>query len=121
MFLEVLSQFPQEWRVCAGGKFLLYITSGTAIWNVTLVCPCAFTGARWERVNKYMAVYSSIAFAIMAAFGIVYDSVFILNEIKSKHSVYDVIFMAAFFVSNRIQKGINSYSKKSYSYDEDDS
>jgi membrane protein DedA with SNARE-associated domain len=52
------------------GKFLLYTTLGTAIWNVVLVCLGAFAGAGWERINKYMDVYSYIALAIMAIIGI---------------------------------------------------
>lgn len=52
------------------GKFLLYTTFGTAIWNVVLVCLGAFAGAGWERINKYMDVYSYAALVIMIILGI---------------------------------------------------
>ena len=52
------------------GKFLLYTILGTAIWNVVLVYLGAFAGAGWERINKYMDVYSYIALAIIFIIGI---------------------------------------------------
>ncbi len=54
------------------GTFLLYTAIGTAIWNVVLVCLGAFAGAEWERINKYMNVYSYIAFAAMVIIGIIF-------------------------------------------------
>lgn len=52
------------------GKFLLYTTLGTLIWNVVLVCLGAFAGAGWERINQYMDVYSYVALAAIAIVGI---------------------------------------------------
>ncbi len=53
------------------GKFLLYTILGTAIWNVVLVYLGAFAGAGWENMNKYLDVYSFIAWVIMGGIGIV--------------------------------------------------
>ena len=52
------------------GKFLLYTTFGTAIWNIVLVWLGALAGAGWERINQYMDVYSYIALAAMAIAGV---------------------------------------------------
>ncbi|MDP4117846.1 MAG: DedA family protein [Bacillota bacterium] len=52
------------------GKFLLYTTLGTAIWNVVLVCLGAFAGAEWKCIVKYTDTYSYIALVIMAVIGI---------------------------------------------------
>lgn len=52
------------------GKYLLYTTSGTAIWNVVLIYLGAFAGTEWERINKYMDVYSYIAIAVITIAGI---------------------------------------------------
>ncbi|HWQ74205.1 MAG TPA: DedA family protein [Syntrophomonas sp.] len=52
------------------GKFLLYTTFGTAIWNVVLVWLGAFAGAGWERIIQYADTYSYVALAIMTIIGI---------------------------------------------------
>ena len=52
------------------GKFLLYTTLGTVIWNAVLVSLGAFAGAGWERIANYINVYSYIACAVLAAAGI---------------------------------------------------
>lgn len=54
------------------GKFLLYTTLGTAIWNTVLVSLGALAGAGWERIVQYMDVYSYIALAILAVVGIIF-------------------------------------------------
>lgn len=54
------------------GRFLLYTTLGSAIWNVVLVTLGAFAGAGWERINQYMNLYSYVALALMAAGGAVF-------------------------------------------------
>lgn len=52
------------------GKFLLYTTLGTVIWNAVLVRLGAFAGAGWESIANYINVYSYIACAVLAAAGI---------------------------------------------------
>ena len=52
------------------GRFLLYTTLGSAIWNVVLVALGAFAGAGWERVSKSMNLYTYIALAVMAVGGV---------------------------------------------------
>lgn len=54
------------------GKFLLYTTLGTSIWNIILVYLGAYAGANWENILKYMNTYSNIAVAVLAAVGIVF-------------------------------------------------
>ncbi|SHH74946.1 membrane protein DedA, SNARE-associated domain [Sporobacter termitidis DSM 10068] len=65
-----LISIPAGMARLRGGKFLLFTTLGTAIWNVVLVCLGAFAGAGWERINKYMDVYSYVALGAMAVIGI---------------------------------------------------
>ena len=52
------------------GKFLLYTTLGTSIWNIILVYLGAYAGANWESILKYMNTYSYIAVAVLAIVGI---------------------------------------------------
>lgn len=52
------------------GKFLLYTTLGTAIWNAVLVNLGAFAGEGWERIANYTNLYSYVAGAFLAAAGI---------------------------------------------------
>lgn len=52
------------------GRFLLYTTLGSAIWNVVLVALGAFAGAGWERVSQSMNLYTYIALAVMAVGGV---------------------------------------------------
>lgn len=54
------------------GKFLLYTTLGTSIWNIVLVYLGAYAGANWECILKYMNTYSNIAVAVLAVVGIVF-------------------------------------------------
>lgn len=54
------------------GKFLLYTTFGTAIWNMVLVCLGAFAGAGWERIVKYTDIYSYIAVTVLGGIGILF-------------------------------------------------
>lgn len=54
------------------GQFILYTTLGTAIWNIVLVYLGALAGDGWERINQYMDVYSYVALAVIAAFGIAF-------------------------------------------------
>lgn len=53
------------------GKFLLYTTLGTSIWNIILVYLGAYAGANWENILKYMNTYSNIAVAVLVVAGIV--------------------------------------------------
>lgn len=53
------------------GKFLLYTTFGTAIWNIILICLGAFAGAGWERIVKYADIYSYAALAIITIIGFI--------------------------------------------------
>jgi membrane protein DedA with SNARE-associated domain len=48
------------------GRFLLYTTLGSAIWNVVLVTLGAFAGAGWERVSQSMNLYTYIALTVLA-------------------------------------------------------
>jgi membrane protein DedA with SNARE-associated domain len=52
------------------GKFLIYTTLGTSIWNIILVYLGAYAGANWESILKYMNTYSYIAVAVLAIVGI---------------------------------------------------
>lgn len=52
------------------GKFLIYTTLGTSIWNIVLVYLGAYAGANWENILKYMNTYSNIAVAVLAVVGI---------------------------------------------------
>jgi len=52
------------------GKFLIYTTLGTSIWNIILVYLGAYAGANWESILKYMNTYSYIAVAVLAVAGI---------------------------------------------------
>jgi len=53
------------------GKFLIYTTLGTSIWNIVLVYLGAYAGANWESILKYMNTYSNIAVAVLVVAGIV--------------------------------------------------
>jgi membrane protein DedA with SNARE-associated domain len=64
------------------GKFLLYTTLGTSIWNIILVCLGAFAGANWGSILKYMNTYSYITIAVLIVAGISFVIWFIKN---SKH------------------------------------
>lgn len=52
------------------GKFLLYTTLGTSIWNIILVYLGAYAGANWESILKYMNTYSNIAVVGFTVVGI---------------------------------------------------
>lgn len=52
------------------GKFLLYTTLGTFIWNIVLVFLGAFAGSRWERIVGYMDVYSHVTVIGLAVIGV---------------------------------------------------
>lgn len=54
------------------GRFLLYTAIGSAIWNVVLVALGAFAGAGWERISRYMNLYSYVAIALMTVLGVVF-------------------------------------------------
>ena len=67
--IRSLISIPAGMARMSWGKFVLYTTLGTVIWNVVLVCLGAFAGAGWERINQYMDVYSYVALVAMAIIG----------------------------------------------------
>ncbi len=52
------------------GKFLVYTTLGTFIWNIVLVFLGAFAGSRWEKIVEYMDVYSHVTVGVLAVIGV---------------------------------------------------
>lgn len=68
--IRSLISVPAGMARMSKGKFLLYTTFGTTIWNMVLVCLGAFAGAGWERMNKYLDIYSYVALAIMSIIGL---------------------------------------------------
>lgn len=52
------------------GKFLLYTTLGTFIWNIVLVFLGAYAGSKWSTIVHYMDLYSNVSVAIMAVIGV---------------------------------------------------
>ncbi|MFF2479531.1 DedA family protein [Paenibacillus sp. NPDC058071] len=64
------------------GLFLLYTTIGTLIWNIALVSVGAAVGESWESIVEFMDVYSNIAYAIIAAVGILFVLLFIRHVRK---------------------------------------
>lgn len=52
------------------GKFLLYTTLGTFIWNIVLVFLGAYAGSKWSTIAHYMDLYSNVSVAIMAVIGV---------------------------------------------------
>jgi membrane protein DedA with SNARE-associated domain len=48
------------------GKFLLFTTLGTAIWNIVLVKLGAVAGENWQSIVNYMDTYSYIVWAAVA-------------------------------------------------------
>ncbi|WP_394522098.1 DedA family protein [Lacrimispora sp. JR3] len=52
------------------GKFFVYTTLGTFIWNIVLVFLGAFAGSRWELIVKYMDVYSHVTVRVLAVIGV---------------------------------------------------
>lgn len=72
------------------GKFLLYTTLGTAIWNVVLVTLGAFAGENWQRIVDYMNTYSSIVYAVAAVAIIIVVILFIRKrKIKKDNNKSD--------------------------------
>lgn len=47
------------------GKFILFTTAGTLIWNTILVHIGAVVGASWESVVGYWDIYSHVVFVIL--------------------------------------------------------
>lgn len=52
------------------GFFLLLTIVGSLIWNTVLVSVGAAVGASWDSIVAYMDVYSNVAYALIAVFGI---------------------------------------------------
>lgn len=44
------------------GRFLLFTTAGSLIWNTVLVCLGAVFGASWEKILAYVNTYGNILF-----------------------------------------------------------
>ena len=65
------------------GRFLLYTVLGSAVWNAVLVTLGAFAGAGWERISRYMNLYSYVAFALIAV-GVVVFAVWFSKKRKAK-------------------------------------
>lgn len=65
------------------GKFLIYTTIGTFIWNIVLVFLGAFAGEKWSTIVHYMDLYSNISVAIMAVIAVGIMIYFIKKRKKS--------------------------------------
>ena len=44
------------------GRFLLFTTAGSLVWNTALVCLGAFFGASWKKIFSYVNTYGNILF-----------------------------------------------------------
>ncbi|MDP4133425.1 MAG: DedA family protein [Bacillota bacterium] len=70
------------------GKFLLFTTLGTAVWNIVLVSLGAFAGENWEHIVNYIDTYSYIVFVVLAAACIGFI-IWFLNKRKSEKDEAD--------------------------------
>lgn len=70
--------------------FILYTTAGTLIWNTLLVCAGAFLGNSWDKVLKFMDIYSKIIYIILGLIGIgIIITLFIRKRQKPAPKVKD--------------------------------
>ncbi|SHI56562.1 membrane protein DedA, SNARE-associated domain [Clostridium amylolyticum] len=61
--------------------FLLYTTAGTLIWNVILVSAGAALGESWEKILRFMEIYSNVIYVIL---GLAVIALFVLQFFKKK-------------------------------------
>lgn len=52
--------------------FLLYTIAGTLIWNTLLVGAGALLGESWEKIIRFMDVYSDVAYIILGLAGVIF-------------------------------------------------
>ncbi|KIL46832.1 DedA family protein [Jeotgalibacillus campisalis] len=64
--------------------FLIFTTLGTIIWNTILVVVGAQLGDSWEEILGFMDVYSTIAYAVIALFVIIF--IFWYSKNRKKQS-----------------------------------
>lgn len=64
------------------GKFLLFTTAGTIIWNTFLVQAGSMLGNTWNRIVKYMDMYSLIIFILIPIILIIFSFLFYKNKNK---------------------------------------
>lgn len=66
------------------GRFLFYTVLGSAVWNAVLVALGAFAGAGWERISRYMDLYSYAVLILLAAGGVIFAVWFSKKRKKKK-------------------------------------
>ncbi|MEG2814171.1 MAG: DedA family protein [Oscillospiraceae bacterium] len=66
------------------GKFLIYTTLGTSIWNIVLVCLGSFAGENWEVIVGYINTYSHIVLLILAVIAVILIIWFVKKRINRK-------------------------------------
>ncbi len=64
------------------GKFLLFSTGGTLIWNTVLVLLGSLAGASWEKIVAYMDIYSEFFFVFFVLCGIGFSVIYYRKRIK---------------------------------------
>lgn len=69
--------------------FILYTTAGTLIWNTLLVCAGALLGNSWDKVLKFMDIYSKIIYIILGLIGVGIIILFIRKGQKPSPKVED--------------------------------
>ncbi len=45
--------------------FLIFTLSGTLIWNTLLICAGALLGESWEKIVRFMELYSNITYVVL--------------------------------------------------------
>lgn len=66
------------------GKFLLYTTLGTSIWNIILVYLGSFAGENWENIASFIHKYANIVVVFLGVSGVVFVIWLIRRNIKKK-------------------------------------
>lgn len=64
--------------------FIILTVLGTMLWNVLLISVGVVLGANWERILRYMAVYSTIVYILLALGVILFFLWYIRIRIKRK-------------------------------------
>lgn len=64
------------------GKFLLFTTAGTIVWNTVLVYAGSMLGSTWSKIIKYMDMYSLIIFILVPIVLIISSFLFYKNKNK---------------------------------------
>ncbi len=68
------------------GRFTLFTTIGTAIWNIVLVALGAFAGAQWENISKSVDTYAKITLVVLAVAAVI-AVFFIIRRIRQKNKL----------------------------------